>query len=107
MGARYFSKETGAGGGPTDVFVERDNGSIDELDPRFDLERRSPTGFAWGYSGSGPRQLALAVLADCCSDETALRAHQRFKEDVIAEQDGDGRFELTEEDVRDYLGGTW
>ena len=30
------------------------------LDPRFDLWNHSPTGFEWGYGGSGPAQLALA-----------------------------------------------
>ena len=34
------------------------------LDPRFDLWNHSPTGFEWGYGGSGPAQLALALLAD-------------------------------------------
>jgi hypothetical protein len=35
-----------------------------KLDPRLDLYNHSPTGFAWGYGGSGPAQLALALLAD-------------------------------------------
>jgi hypothetical protein len=34
------------------------------LDPRLDLYNHSPNGFEWGYSGSGPAQLALAILAD-------------------------------------------
>lgn len=33
------------------------------LDPRFDLMRHSPDGFEYGYGGSGPAQLALALLA--------------------------------------------
>jgi len=28
--------------------------------PRSDLRNHSPNGFEWGYSGSGPAQLALA-----------------------------------------------
>jgi hypothetical protein len=56
------------------------------LNPRFDLSNHSPTGFEWGYAGSGPAQLALAVLADHCKDdERALNFHQRFKWAVIAE----------------------
>lgn len=31
------------------------------LDPRFDLRFHSPDGFEWGYGGSGPAQLALAL----------------------------------------------
>ena len=33
------------------------------LDPRLDLCSHSPSGFEWGYGGSGPAQLALALLA--------------------------------------------
>jgi len=45
----------------------------------------SPDGFNWGYGGSGPAQLALAILLAAgveCDD--AVRLHQRFKWDVIA-----------------------
>ena len=48
------------GPGSARVFVERG----DELDPRFDLRNHSPDGFEWGYYGSGPAQLALALLCD-------------------------------------------
>ena len=54
------------------------------LNPRFDLWNHSPTGFEWGYGGSGPAQLALAVLADhLADDEQAVRLHQSFKFAVI------------------------
>lgn len=50
------------------------------LDPRFDLWEHSPTGFEWGYGGSGPAQLALALLADHLGDdEQAVALHQDFK----------------------------
>ena len=56
------------------------------LNPRFDLWNHSPTGFEWGYGGSGPAQLALAILADHCrDDEQALNFYQRFKWAVVAE----------------------
>ncbi len=56
------------------------------LDPRFDLWNHSPTGFEWGYGGSGPAQLALAILADHLgNDEQAFNLHHRFKWVVIAE----------------------
>jgi hypothetical protein len=56
------------------------------LNPRFDLWNHSPTGFEWGYAGSGPAQLALAILADHLgNDEQALNFYQRFKWAVIAE----------------------
>src|SRR5258706_949918 len=56
------------------------------LNPRYDLWNHSPTGFEWGYGGSGPAQLALAILADHCgNDEQALDFYQRFKWAVVAE----------------------
>ena len=55
------------------------------LDPRFDLWEHSPTGFEWGYGGSGPAQLALALLADHLSDdERAVALHQDFKWAVVS-----------------------
>lgn len=54
------------------------------LDPRFDLWEHSPTGFEWGYGGSGPAQLALALLADHLGDdERAVALHQEFKWAVV------------------------
>lgn len=57
-----------------------------ELSPERSLKLRnhSPTGFCWGYGGSGPAQLALAVLLDITDEETALSNYQDFKRDVIA-----------------------
>jgi hypothetical protein len=55
------------------------------LDPRLDLCSHSPTGFEWGYGGSGPAQLALALLADHTGDdEEAVRLHQDLKRLVVA-----------------------
>jgi hypothetical protein len=55
------------------------------LEPRFDLRNHSPSGFNWGFGGSGPAQAALAIVAHCTGDdELALRVYQRFKEAVIA-----------------------
>jgi hypothetical protein len=55
------------------------------LDARQDLYNHSPTGFSWGYSGSGPAQLALAILADYFSNDVkALQYYHDFKWRVIA-----------------------
>jgi hypothetical protein len=54
------------------------------LDPRFDLRNHSPTGFEWGYAGSGPAQLALAIAADLLQDdEKAQEIYQQLKFKVI------------------------
>jgi hypothetical protein len=55
------------------------------LNPRLDLHNHSPTGFEWGYSGSGPAQLALAILADHLrDDDRTLWLYQEFKRAVVA-----------------------
>lgn len=44
------------------------------------LFNHSPTGFECGYAGSGPAQLALAILlAAGVTERRAVRLHQRFK----------------------------
>ena len=45
----------------------------------------SPDGFNWGYGGSGPAQLALAVLLEYIPQDDAVKYHQDFKRNVIAQ----------------------
>lgn len=55
------------------------------LPVRRDLRNHSPDGFEWGYGGSGPAQLALALLADALDDDArALALYQRFISAVVA-----------------------
>ena len=59
--------------------------NAEDLDPRLDLRNHSPSGMEWGYTGSGPAQLALAMLADHLKDDQrALELYQRFKFAVVA-----------------------
>src|SRR5947208_15806700 len=70
------------------------------LDPRTDIRNHSPSGYEWGYGGSGPAQLALALLADALGDdEKAQRFYQDFKFKVIGRLEGDS-WELSQEDIR-------
>lgn len=48
------------------------------------LVNSSPCGFNWGYGGSGPAQLAMALLLRFTDKKTALRYYQKFKWAVIA-----------------------
>lgn len=69
------------------------------LDPRFDLRNHSPDGFEWGYGGSGPAQLALALAADVLGDdEAALDVYQRLKARVVASLPHD-EWVLTEDEL--------
>jgi len=75
------------------------------LNPRLDLLNHSPTGFEWGYGGSGPAQLALALLADALGDdEAAIRLHHEFKWKVVATLPRDG-WTLTSDQIHSALAG--
>jgi hypothetical protein len=55
------------------------------LGPSLKVWSHSPTGFSWGYGGSGPAQLALALLLDVTGDaELSTRLHQDFKWAFVA-----------------------
>jgi uncharacterized protein DUF6166 len=52
---------------------------------RLDIRCHSPTGFEWGYGGSGPAQLALALVADACGRKYAVAPiYQRVKAAIVA-----------------------
>jgi hypothetical protein len=52
---------------------------------RPDVFDHSPSGFEWGYLGSGPAQLALAILCDYLGDpQLAVRFHQELTEERVA-----------------------
>jgi hypothetical protein len=73
------------------------------LDPRLDIRHHSDAGFEWGYEGSGPRQLALAILADHMNDDQqALTFCQVFTENVVS-QLKDGDWILTSEGIQTAL----
>jgi len=69
--------------GDSVVTVKREL-ETENLDLRLDLGNHSPTGFAWGYGGSGPHQLALAILSDFFGDKAAEKYYNMFTWDVIA-----------------------
>jgi hypothetical protein len=73
------------------------------LDPRIGLRNHSPTGFEWGYAGSGPAQLALAILADHFGNASkALSLYQEFKFAVVARLPRNG-WTLTSEQIQKAL----
>jgi hypothetical protein len=88
------------------VIRHKENGDT-ELDPGPSLKlfNHSPTGFSWGYGGSGPAQLALAILLDFTGDpEIAVRFHQTFKTDKISCLED--RFVLTDAEIQRWLDET-
>ena len=54
--------------------------------PSQKLKNHSPDGFAWGYGGSGPAQLALAILLEITKDKQfTLKNYQDFKWDIVCD----------------------
>jgi hypothetical protein len=82
------TRETDDGGGP--------------LPPRLDLWDHSPTGFEWGYNGSGPAQLALAIASDAVGDEWARWNYQAFKFAVVGRLPHEGWI-MTQAEVLDWF----
>ncbi len=100
----YVGEKTPDGGCEVLVLDRAVPGGGYPLDPRFDL-RRHADGLHFGYAGSGPAQLSLALLADALGDdERALANYQQFKFRQVARWQGD-RFEISEEDIRRIVAG--
>lgn len=87
------------------VSVVPAEGPAYRLDPRLDVANKSPTGFAWGYGGSGPAQLALAILCDCAGPEraTVRGRFQEFKAAFVARWPKDRGWEMPEAVVLAWL----
>ena len=86
-------------GGPANVEIRHylpDNTILVEpLEKFLDEVNHSPDGFQWGYGGSGPAQLAYAILRRYFELEQekeprrlARELYQDFKRDIIAPNKG-------------------
>jgi hypothetical protein len=64
-----------------------ENGRANRKLPKcLDKVNHSPDGFAWGYGGSGPAQLAYAILFDVtCDEDKTQRYYQDYKWAVISQ----------------------
>jgi hypothetical protein len=66
--------------------------------------RHSPTGFSWGYAGSGPADLARSILWDYLGAEPRPRCYQDFKSQFIAGLAQDESWQLSGDVIRIWLG---
>lgn len=66
------------------------------------VERHSPDGFAWGYGGSGPADLARSILIDLYGITIADAHYQNFKSAFIAPLQ-ENTFEIREEEINAWL----
>jgi hypothetical protein len=88
-----------------DRIVTNGDGTPLDLEASLRVVNHSPTGFCWGYQGSGPAQLALAILLDHFGGDVvrAKSLYQDFKSKVIARLDMDSDFVLTDEQVENAI----
>jgi len=85
--ALYYGRRVSEGGHQPVFQKLLPDGEPEELSPvpSQKLYNHSPDGFQWGYGGSGPAQLALALLLDATSDPDTAQAHyQDFKRGNVA-----------------------
>jgi hypothetical protein len=81
------------------VTVMEDGRPSRPLALRLDLRNHSPTGFEWGYGGSGPAQLALALAMDVLGDaDRAQRVYQTLKFKLVGRLPDHG-WELSEDQL--------
>jgi hypothetical protein len=72
------------------------------LSLQLEVRNHSPTGFAWGYGGSGPAQLALALLVDALGDaELALVHYQEFKREHVSNWGSE--WSITAETIQQFV----
>lgn len=94
--------DTTAGGDPGHMMDSEEM----PLNPRFDALKKSLDGFAWGYPGSGPMQLAFAMLANAYYGiepdpvKFALKWFHHFCTAVLQKLDKDKGFFMDEYTVR-------
>ena len=90
---------------PHQIFIKDELGNCAEILPWESqrLRKHSPDGFNWGYGGSGPAQLALALLLHYRKDKYfSVRWYQDFKWEVIASLPQTD-FEIPEKKVTDWI----
>ena len=70
--------------------------------PSQHVYNHSPDGFSWGYGGSGPAQLALALLLFYTNPKYAVANYQQFKFDVLMTVAQDADFSMPVKRVREW-----
>ena len=115
----YVGKRNESRGGQAVYVQSEENDVIGRkfLDPAASqrLHNHSPDGFEWGYGGSGPAQLALAILLDAGlrhypvdvdrrvdAIAGAMRLYQEFKRLHVARFEFEG-FRLRLADVEEFV----
>lgn len=70
--------------GKYDAYEVLVDGEPFNLEKSLKVVNHSPTGFAWGYLGSGPNQTALAIMLRFLPVDKAQLVYEKFKFDHVA-----------------------
>lgn len=83
------------------IAVHRPGQPVRRLPLNLNIVNHSPTGFCWGYGGSGPAQLAFSILYDFLGHDKdrTLGLYQQFKGRVIARFDMYQGFQLSGREI--------
>ena len=95
---RYVGETDGQTWWKVTVYGDED-GVPKSLDPCLHIRAHSPDGFAWSYSGSGPHQLALALLCHALKGhpdrfDLARKHYRDLVTEVITKMPIDQGFEI-------------
>jgi hypothetical protein len=98
----FRNNETGEHG--VDVVIKRTGESMLatplDIKPSMVIYNHSNE-FEWGYPGSGPAQLALAILFDVTGDRIfSFHHHQAFKDDFVSTWPD--MWEIYDEEIQDW-----
>jgi len=78
----------------------------EEGKPRLDLKVSRAEAFDWGYIGTAPRQLALAILSHAIPDRIAMKYYEDFCRDFVSQWADDG-FVVTREEILEWFKLAW
>jgi len=78
------------------------DGRLIPLSESLAHRNHSPTGFEFGYAGSGPSQLALAILLDCVGKKLALAFYQDFKFQFVSPEQSD-ELVIYESEIKEWI----
>lgn len=95
------------------VLVEiSDKNKIIKTEPLNHIVRHSPTGFEWGYMGSGPSDLSLSILVDylsrtrdlSCEDSKKIvkNLYILFKEEKVSKFP-EFSWEINDNEIENFL----
>ncbi len=117
-GTRVFDPDSTTRGAASVVVANVADDGPSDCRPLTHVPYHSPDGFEWGYAGSGPADLALAILADYFEEppefvlaalhsmwtprSKAAALHQSFKEGFVATEHQD-EWQLPGDEIEAWL----